>query len=207
MTGIVNYGVGNIYSVVSAVKKCGEESFIIEKPSDFLKADKIILPGVGAFGKGIQHLQESGIKTALFDIIKTGKPFLGICLGMQILFSYSEEGDCEGLNLIKGNVRKFVFQPFHKMKVPHMGLSIVKIIEPGKKLFNNIPDNMWFYFAHSYYVIPEESTVIAATTNYGYRFVSAVKMNNIVGVQFHPEKSGDCGLIFLKNFLEGRWLL
>jgi len=206
LTGIINYGAGNIYSVITAFKKCGEEVFIINNPSDFSKADRLVLPGVGAFGDGIRSLDESGLKIALSGSVKSGKPFLGICLGLQLLFDHSEEGDCEGLKLIKGNVIKFSFPFSESMKVPHMGWNQVQVKYNGKELFLNIPDKTWFYFAHSYFAAPEKSNTIAAITYYGHEFASVVKMNNIVGVLFHPEKSGDYGLCFIKNFLEGKWL-
>jgi len=122
LTGIINYGAGNIYSVITAVKKCGGQVFVIEKPEDFSRAGRIILPGVGAFGDGIKSLEKSGMGERLVAEIRGGKPFLGICLGLQLLFSHSQEGDCKGFNLIEGKVERFLF-PGEKIKVPHMGWS------------------------------------------------------------------------------------
>ena len=205
MTGIVNYGAGNIYSVLTAFEKCGEKGFIIENLSDFSKADRIILPGVGAFADGIRSLRSSGLITGLYRSMNEGKPFLGICLGLQLLFSHSEEGNCDGFNLIRGKVKKFSFSS-REIKVPHMGWSLVEVTEKGKELFRDIPDRTWFYFAHSYYAVPEETGTVAGKTHYGHEFASVVRMGSIVGVQFHPEKSGYYGLVFVKNFLEGKWL-
>lgn len=205
MTGIINYGAGNIYSVITAVKKCGGQVFVIEKPEDFSRAGRIILPGVGAFGDGIKSLEKSGMGERLVAEIRGGKPFLGICLGLQLLFSHSQEGDCKGFNLIEGKVERFLF-PGEKIKVPHMGWSQAEANDAGKILFSGIPESSYFYFAHSYYAVPEEAAFVAAKTFYGIEFTSVVKKRNMVGVQFHPEKSGDCGLVFMKNFLEGKWL-
>ncbi|MBN1445568.1 MAG: imidazole glycerol phosphate synthase subunit HisH [Candidatus Omnitrophica bacterium] len=205
MTGIVNYGAGNIHSVFTAVKTCGEEPFVIEKAADLKKAAIVILPGVGAFADGMKSLTESGIIEPLITGIKEGKPFLGICLGLQLLFSHSEEGSCGGFGLIKGGVKKFSFAD-RAFRIPHMGWNRVKISSPGETLFKNIPDCEYFYFAHSYYPAPENRRVIIGETFYGNEFVSAVRRENIAGVQFHPEKSGDSGILFLKNFLEGKWL-
>lgn len=205
MTGIINYGAGNIYSVLTAVKKCGGEAFVIESVRDFSKAGSIILPGVGAFADGMENLEKSDMGEKLAAEINSGKPFLGICLGLQLLFSHSEEGGCKGLNLIGGGVKKFVF-PSRRIKIPHMGWSKVDVQDAGEILFKGIPPGTYFYFAHSYYAVPENKTVVASKTFYGREFASAVKIGNIAGVQFHPEKSGDYGLMFIKNFLEEKWL-
>ncbi len=205
MTGIINYGAGNIYSVFTAVKTCGGEPFVIEKATDLKKGSMIVLPGVGAFADGIKSLSESGIIEPLIREIEKGKPFLGICLGLQLLFSYSEEGNCRGFDLIKGDVKKFSFGN-RDFRIPHMGWNKLKIIDRKNWLFDDIPDNEYFYFAHSYYPEPEDCSVILGKTLYGIEFVSAIKKQNLVGVQFHPEKSGDCGIRFLKNFMGGKWL-
>lgn len=205
MTGIINYGAGNIRSVQSAVSACGEKVFVIEKPDDLKKADNIILPGVGAFADGMKSLGVSGMIEPLVDAIKSGKPFLGICLGLQLLFSHSEEGDCAGFGLIKGRVKRFRFEG-RDLRIPHMGWNRMKTADRTETLFDGIPDNQYFYFAHSFYPEPDDRTVIAGTTVYGTEFTSAIKNNNLAGVQFHPEKSGDYGIRFIKNFLEGKWL-
>ncbi len=205
MTGIINYGAGNIHSVYTAVKTCGGEPFVIENAADLKKASIIILPGVGAFGDGMKSMSESGMIDPLMAEIRKGKPFLGICLGLQLLFSHSEEGDCKGFGLIKGRVKKFSFAD-RAFRIPHMGWNRVKIQDSGETLFKNIPDGEYFYFAHSYYPAPDDRQVIIGETSYGREFVSAVREENIAGVQFHPEKSGDSGIRFLKNFLEEKWL-
>ena len=207
MTGIVNYGAGNIYSVLTAVRKCGEDAFIVEKAGDLSSADSIILPGVGAFGDGMNALSGSGLKEALVKSVSGGKPFLGICLGMQLLFSHSDEGDCDGFGIINGMVRRFSFPAALSIKVPHMGWNVVEAAGPGRELFAGIPSNSMFYFAHSFYATPDDPGAVAGRTVYGHPFASVVKIRNIAGVQFHPEKSGDWGLLFIKNFLEGKWLV
>jgi imidazole glycerol-phosphate synthase subunit HisH len=205
MTGIINYGAGNIRSVQSAVAACGEKTFVIQKPEDLKKADNIILPGVGSFADGMKSLTENKMIDPLILSIKGGKPFLGICLGLQLLFSHSEEGDCEGFNLIKGNVKRFSSEDI-SLRIPHMGWNKLKLKTDKDLIFSGIPDNEYFYFAHSYYSEPEDTSVIRGTTTYGKEFASVIKRENIVGVQFHPEKSGDNGILFIKNFLEGKWL-
>ncbi|MCM8760310.1 MAG: imidazole glycerol phosphate synthase subunit HisH [Candidatus Omnitrophica bacterium] len=204
MVGIINYGAGNIRSVCSSVIACGETVFLIEEGHDFKKADIIILPGVGAFGDGMDGLSFKGLIKPLIEEINNGRPFLGICLGLQMLFSYSEEGNCKGLGIMKGVVKKFKIKD--GQKVPHMGWSRVKLLELEDPLFFNIGDNQYFYFAHSYYVEPDDTSVVKGITHYGIEFASFIKKDNIVGVQLHPEKSGDNGIKFLKNFLEGKWL-
>jgi len=205
MVGIINYGAGNIRSVCSSIIACGKKVFLIERGSDIKKSDIIVLPGVGAFDDGMKGLSLKGIIGPLVEEIDKGKPFLGICLGFQMLFSHSEEGDSKGLGIIKGEVKRFKLKN-KKLKVPHMGWSRVKLSEPDNPLFFNIGDNNYFYFAHSYYVQPDDISVVAGTTEYGIEFASFIKKDNIVGVQFHPEKSGELGIKFLKNFLEGIWL-
>ncbi|MCX8082778.1 MAG: imidazole glycerol phosphate synthase subunit HisH [bacterium] len=202
--GIINYGAGNIRSVYTSVVACGGCPFIIEKADDLNKVDIIILPGVGAFDDGIKGLFKKGIKDVLIEEINNGKPFLGICLGLQLLFSYSEEGACKGLDIISGKVKKLRLD--NRFKVPHMGWSRVNLVNPDNLLFSNIGDNRYFYFAHSYYVEPDDISTVGGRTEYGIEFTSFVRKDNIVGIQFHPEKSGDNGIRFLKNFLEGKWL-
>lgn len=205
MVGIINYGAGNIRSVCSSVIACGEKVFLIEEANSFKKADIIILPGVGAFEDGMNLLSLKGIIKPLIEEINNGKPFLGICLGLQMLFSYSEEGNCKGLGIMKGEVKRFKVKD-NKIKVPHMGWNRVELIDTENPLFYNIGNNKYFYFAHSYYVKPDDSSIIGGKTNYGIEFTSFIKKDNIVGVQFHPEKSGDNGIRFLEKFLEGKWL-
>lgn len=205
MVGIINYGAGNIYSVLMGVKICGKKGVVVETPDMLKKVEFVILPGVGAFRDGIKNLEKKGISEVIVEEIEKGKPFLGICLGFQLLFSWSEEGNSSGFNILKGKVKKFRFEK-SQLKIPHMGWNKVKFVRK-EKLFEKIPDGTFFYFAHSYYPIPEDESIIAGITEYGVEFSSVVRKDNIVGVQFHPEKSGSYGLTFLKNFLERKWLL
>jgi len=201
MIGIINYGIGNIYSIYTSIKKSFGIPFIVDKPENLKMAKFIILPGVGAFDDGIRNLTKTGIADAIKEEIKKGKYFLGICLGLQLLFSESEEGKNKGLNIIKGKVNKFLFKK-DKLNIPHMGWNRVEIIKKNSRFFNGIPQNSYFYFAHSYYVSPEDKSKIIGITKYGINFPSVIEYNNVIGVQFHPEKSGEFGLIFLKNFLK-----
>lgn len=201
MVGIIKYGAGNIYSVIMGVKYCGKDIIVIEKPKNMSKVKFLILPGVGNFKSGIDYLEKTGLVEELKKIIENGIPFLGICLGLQLLFEWSEEGEKEGLGIFKGKVVKFKNKD---IKVPHMGWNKVKIVKENL-IFKDIPDNSYFYFAHSYYPIPEKD-IILGITEYGNKFSSIVMKDNILGVQFHPEKSGNNGLTFLKNTLKGKWL-
>ncbi|MCM8765797.1 MAG: imidazole glycerol phosphate synthase subunit HisH [Candidatus Omnitrophica bacterium] len=202
MIVIVNYRMGNLRSVAKAFEVMGAEVLVSDKIRDLRQARAIVLPGVGAFGQGMKHLRELGIIPVLKEEINKGKPFLGICLGLQLLFTYSEEhGIHRGLNIIAGKVKSFP----KRLKVPHMGWNQVKIQNSKFKIrnliFAGIPDNSYFYFLHSYYVVPEDKRIILATTDYGVKFASLIQKDNIFGVQFHPEKSQELGLKILKNFL------
>jgi len=202
LIAVVDYGLGNLRSVSKAVEKLGVEVEVTDSPEKIEKADGIILPGVGAFHIGMQNLEKLNLLPVLHEAISKRTPFLGICLGFQILFSQSEEhGICNGMDIIKGKVKRFT----HELKIPHMGWNQVKILPKTfgtkSKIFNGIPDNSYFYFVHSYYAEPEDQNVIIATTEYGHEFTSAVNKNNVWGVQFHPEKRGDIGLKVLRNFL------
>jgi imidazole glycerol-phosphate synthase subunit HisH len=197
MIAVIDYGAGNIRSVAKAVEALGAECFIAENYSDLKKADKVILPGVGAFGKAARTLESGQMKSGIIKFIETGRPFLGICLGFQLLFESSEEDPgITGLNLIRGKSTRLT----GSVKIPHLGWNRVKITE-NHPLWKNIPDESFFYFAHSYMVIPEEKFNIGET-EYGCNFASAIAKDNIIGLQFHPEKSQNNGLKILKNFIE-----
>lgn len=203
MIVIVNYRMGNLKSVVKAFEKVGAEALVSDKGRDLKQAKAIVLPGVGAFGQGMKHLKELGIFPVLKEQINKGKPFLGICLGMQLLFTYSEEhGIHKGLNIIEGKVKCFP----KKLKVPHMGWNQVKIrnlrFETQNLILEGIPDNSYFYFVHSYYVVPKDKSRILATTDYGVEFASVIHKDNLFGVQFHPEKSQELGLKIIRNFVK-----
>ena len=203
MIAVIDYGMGNLRSVSKALETVGAQVKVTGNPEEIIEADAIVLPGVGAFYRGMKNLGNLGILPAIFKAIEEGKPFLGICLGLQLLFTESEEhGVNKGLGLIKGRVRKF--EP--TLKIPHMGWNKVKFkMQNSKcKIFDGVPDESYFYFVHSYYVEPDDKDVILATTGYGVEFASAVAKGNIFGVQFHPEKSTGLGLKILENFVKAR---
>jgi len=200
MIAIIDYGMGNIHSVQKAIQLCRAQTRVTDKPLDIAKAKAIVLPGVGAFDDAMLQLQKKGLVKAITEHIKNKKPFLGICLGMQVLFEKSEEASrSEGLKIIKGKVRKL--QAKKGLKVPHMGWNQLKKISAGCPLFKGIADNAYVYFCHSYYPEPSNAKVKAATTDYGKDFTCVVEQNNVYGVQFHPEKSQSVGLKILKNFV------
>lgn len=203
MIAIVDYGMGNLRSVSKALEKVGGKIEITADSERIRKAKAVVLPGVGAFSQAMTNLKKLNLLSVLTEVIQLKKYFLGICLGFQLLFTESEEGNCKGLNIIKGKVRKFNFPG---LKVPHIGWNTIKLkvkSEKSKvKIFNGIPDNSYFYFVHSYYGEPKNKNVVTATTLYGLQFASVVCKENLFAVQFHPEKSEKLGLQFLKNFVE-----
>ena len=197
---VIDYGMGNLRSVAKAVEKSGYSVKVSGEYLDIKRAKKIILPGVGAFGKAMENLKRQGILDVIKEKLREGTPYLGICLGLQLLFEWSEEGNTKGMGVIKGVVKRFPNLP--SLKIPHMGWNQVKLRMEGEDLFDGIPDNSYFYFIHSYYVIPVEKKIIATTTFYGVEFVSSIKKGNLFACQFHPEKSGKIGLKLLENFLK-----
>jgi len=203
MITIIDYKMGNLGSIQNMLIRIGEKSIITNNIKDIEKANKIILPGVGSFDKAINNLNALN----LIEIIKRKAndekiPILGICLGMQLLSEKSEEGILTGLALIQGEVKKFNFMdPVKKYKIPHMGWNIVKKVK-SSPLTDNIAEDSRFYFVHAYHFVCYRETDILLTTDYGYEFVSAVANDNILGVQFHPEKSHRFGMQLLKNFVE-----
>jgi glutamine amidotransferase len=189
---------GNLASVKNAFLKIGMESFTTSDPDEILAAERVVLPGVGAFADAINNLRTMGMDKAIQEVVKKGTPLLGVCLGMQLLLSVSEEnGLHEGLDIIKGRVVKL--PPIYK--VPHMGWNGIST-KPESRLFRNIPNGSHFYFVHSYYVDTEDDSWVAATSNHGIDFVCAVEKDNVFATQFHPEKSSELGLNILKNFGE-----
>ena len=203
MIAIVDYGMGNLRSVQKGFERVGFEAVVTGDPKMVRDAHAVVLPGVGAFGAAMERLKKSGLLEEIVRAIKTGKPYLGICLGLQLLFTESEEGGrYEGMDLIKGKVVRFK----GNLKVPHMGWNRIRIVKPNP-LLEGIPDGAYFYFVHSYYVVPEDFSVVAATTEYGVEFASMVWRDNLFATQFHPEKSQKLGLRMLENFgkLAGRW--
>ena|SRR3989338_8655349 len=203
MIAVIDYGMGNLRSVAKALESAGANEVKLSSDAGIIQqADKIVLPGVGAIKEAMRELKRLGlIKVINKNIFK--KPFLGICLGLQLLFERSEEGGrVRGLGVFKGTVRRFP----DKLKVPHMGWNQINIkyqISNISNLFlKNIPDNSFFYFCHSYYAAPQDKNIIAATTDYGLEFASAIRKDNLFACQFHPEKSQSLGLKLLKNFVE-----
>ena len=199
MITVIDYGSGNLRSVEKGFLKAGFNVKVTNRPEDVQKAEAIVLPGVGAFKDCMQELTNLGMTDVLVEAIKKGTPYLGICLGLQILFSESVEfGSCKGLDIFKGKVVKFKSD---KLKIPQMGWNQLNI-KNSSPLFNEIPDKSYFYFVHSYYVVPDDEGIISTTTDYGVEFTSSVCKDNVYAVQFHPEKSQALGLQMLKNFGE-----
>lgn len=195
MIAIIDYGMGNLRSVQKGLESIGLNASIATDPDQVVAAEGVILPGVGAFADAIKNLKDTGMDKAIFEIVRLNKPFLGLCLGMQLMFSESEEdGIYQGLDIIKGRVIKL--PPGEK--VPHMGWNQINPVG-GSPLFKGIPDGSYFYFVHSYYCAPEEDATIA-TSQYGIEFTCAVQKGNIMATQFHPEKSSSLGLKVLGNF-------
>ena len=201
MIAIIDYGMGNLRSVQKGFERMGREAVVTRDPKTILSAGKVVLPGVGAFPDCMRNLEEFGLIDPVKKCIDSGKPFLGICLGLQLLFTEGEEfGVHKGLDLIKGRVVRFNLQD-PTLKIPHMGWNSVSIKRRPPALAD-VPEGSHFYFVHSYHVMPEDKGVIATTTTYGTEFVSSVWKDNIFAVQFHPEKSQELGLSILKRFGE-----
>ena len=199
MIGIIDYNMGNLASVYNACHLLDAKASIVKDPNELKKFDRVILPGVGAYGDAMEHLIETGMNEAVYEFAKSGKPMIGICLGMQLLFESSQEfGHSNGLGLIDGEVVKFDKSKMHEdFKIPHMGWNT--IVNKKHPLFEGL-HNPYLYFVHSYHAVTSEKNVIGTTT-YGYEFVSAVNKDNIFGFQPHPEKSHNNGLKILKNFM------
>jgi glutamine amidotransferase len=197
--GIVDYNMGNLASVSNAFKKIGADAEIVKDADKLNDYDKLVFPGVGAFGDATEHLKSTGLDEAIKEFVATGKYVLGVCLGMQLLFESSEEfGNYEGLGLIEGKVVKFNKAKTGNLKIPHMGWNKMFFVK-NTPLFNGL-DDPYLYFVHSYHAVCEEKFVIGKTL-YGYEFVSAVNKDNIFGFQPHPEKSHNAGLKILENFI------
>jgi len=197
---IIDYQMGNLRSVQKGFEKVGHAATITASPADLAAADKIVLPGVGAFGDAIAELRRRDLVGPIRDAIAAGKPFLGICLGLQLLFDVGYEGgEFEGLGILRGKVVRFDLP--HEFKVPHMGWNRGQLLRPAPHL-KDIADGTFFYFVHSYYCVPEDPRVVAIETDYGQPFCAAVWRDNLFATQFHPEKSQAEGLKILKNFAE-----
>lgn len=200
MIAIIDYDAGNIRSVEKAMAKLGQEVWITRDRERIINADKVILPGVGSFGDAMAHLREYNLVEVIKDVVAEKKPFLGICLGLQLLYESSEETPgVEGLGILKGKILKIPEQK--DLKIPHMGWNSLHLQNDGR-LFRGIEQNPYVYFVHSYYLKAGEEETVKATTEYSVNIHASVEKDNVFACQFHPEKSGDLGLQILKNFAE-----
>ncbi len=202
MIAVVDYGMGNLRSVAKALETAGAVVEVTDEADKIKEAAAVVLPGVGAFEEAIQGLKQRGLIQPIVQSIQEGKPFLGICLGLHLLFTESEEGGHhKGLEILKGKVKRFS----QRVKIPHIGWNRVKKCAPAGQLsavLKEVPDESYFYFDHSYYVEPEDETIVATTTEYGVRFASTVVQGDIFACQYHPEKSQRLGLKLLRGFIE-----
>lgn len=203
MIAVIDYGVGNLFSVEKALAALGAEVVVTSDAEAIKVADKIVLPGVGAFGDCMKNLEATGLIPTIMECIAGGKPLLGICVGLQILFEGSEESpEAKGLGIFKGQVKKINASG---LKIPHMGWNNIKVAEPRQAvdLFRDLNEKPYVYFVHSYHAVPEDRSIITATSEYGETITASVARGNVQATQFHPEKSGDVGLNILKNFING----
>lgn len=210
MIAIIDYGMGNLKSVYQAISEVNnalqhkQEIIITADKAKIYSADKIIFPGQGAMPDCMQEIEKLNLKQTIINAAKN-KPFLGICLGFQMLFTHSQEGNVDGLNIFAGKVVRFENNDSEKLKIPHMGWNNIYINQQNaaaKILFNNVENSTRYYFVHSYYVVPDDQNIIAATCNYGKDFACAIAKDNIFATQFHPEKSSASGLQIIENFLK-----
>jgi glutamine amidotransferase len=200
MIAIIDYGAGNIRSIEKALEHVGAVVQVTDEPSVVTRAQAVVLPGVGSGGAAMARITQQGLDNAIRQSTQEGKPFLGICLGMQLLADHHAEGEVDGLGLFAGEVRRIPHGP----KIPHMGWNQVKPQQSALAIFEGIQPDAYFYFAHSYYVEPQDQHGVAAVTDYGSPFCSVIVTECVWGTQFHPEKSGSVGLQLLKNFV--RWV-
>ncbi len=202
MIVVIDYGMGNLHSVRKALEVAGARVKVSSSPADIEKAEKIVFPGVGAFGEAMKELGRRKLAGPIKDSISAGKPFLGLCLGLQLLFEKSEEAPgIKGLGVLRGNVKRFRLKG---LKVPHMGWNNIKSTRrktQDTRILKGIPDDSYMYFVHSYYAVPADKKDILVTTDYGMDFTSGVARDNIYALQFHPEKSQEMGLRILRNFV------
>jgi glutamine amidotransferase len=191
---------GNLHSACKGLERAGAIPQVTDVSHDLHQADAVVLPGVGAFDPAIQHLRSRDLIQPIKDVIASGKPFLGICLGLQILLDGSEEGHEDGLGIVPGMVRRFRYEP--GITIPHMGWNQLDLTQPSVPLWKQMPDRPWMYFVHSFYADPADSAVRAASITHGSQTVAAaIARNNLMAVQFHPEKSSTSGLQILANFV------
>ncbi len=200
MIAVIDYDAGNLKSVEKALILLGEEVIVSRDSEEILKADRVILPGVGAFGDAMEKLNRFGLVETIHKVVENKTPFLGICLGMQLLFDESDEAPrVKGLGILPGKILRI--PPVQGLKIPHMGWNSLKITE-NARLFKGISDGAYVYFVHSYYLKADEEAIVAASTEYGVTIHASVEAGNVFGCQFHPEKSSEVGLRILKNFAE-----
>lgn len=199
MIAIIDYDAGNLRSVEKALLSIGEETIVTRNHDEILAADKVVLPGVGAFGDAMRKLHEYKLVDTIHEAVDSGKPFLGICLGLQLLFRRSDESDgVEGLSILPGEILRIPEAP--GIKIPHIGWNSLEVSE-GARLFKGLGENPYVYFVHSYYLKADDDSIVAATAEYGGTLIHAsVQKDNVYACQFHPEKSGSVGMQILKNF-------
>ena len=200
MIAIIDYDAGNIKSVEKALQKLGADVVITKDAEEILQADKVILPGVGAFGDAMANLKKFGLDKVIYEVVEKGTPFLGICLGLQLLFERSDETPgVEGLGILKGEILRIPDKD--DLKIPHMGWNSLHLQNQGR-LFQGLSEQSYVYFVHSYYLKAEDEQIVKATTDYSVNIHASVEKDNVFACQFHPEKSSDVGLQILKNFVE-----
>ena len=200
---IINSGLGNFNSVLNMIRKCGSNALLTNSYEDVLNSKKIILPGIGSFDQAIKSLRKFSLDKAICEALNNGSYLLAICVGMQMLFDSSEEGNLKGLSLIKGKIKKFKFNTntnTNKLPIPHMGWNNIDL-KKKSRLFSDQTEKNRVYFAHSYYAVCQNTEDELSSTNYSFEFTSSVEKNNIFGVQFHPEKSHKFGVKLFKNFI------
>lgn len=200
MIGILDYGMANLRSVQKAFAYVGADAQILKTPDDIRGCDHLVLPGVGALADAVATLRDRGLDQPILEHIRCGKPFLGICLGLQMLFEVGyEDGEHPALGVFAGKCVRFEVDQTQGLKVPHMGWNQLTVVRPSP-LVQDIPQGASVYFVHSYHVVPQDASVVATTTDYGGAFVSSIWKDNVLATQFHPEKSQSVGLMMLKNF-------
>jgi len=200
MIAMIDYDAGNIKSVEKALQKLGADVVITKDPQLILNADKVILPGVGSFGDAMNNLKKYGLDEVIHQVVENGTPFLGICLGLQLLFERSDESpEAVGLGILKGEILRI--PDAEGLKIPHMGWNSLHL-QNGGRLFQGLKENDYVYFVHSYYLKAEDEEIVKATTNYSVNIHASVEKDNVFACQFHPEKSSDVGLQILRNFVE-----
>ena len=198
---VIDYDMGNLHSACKGLEQAGAQTVVSDRPQELEQADAVVLPGVGAFDPAMQHLRSRDLIPVIKEILASGKPLLGICLGLQILFEGSEEGNEPGLGVIPGTVKRFHSEP--ELTIPHMGWNQLEFTQPQLPLWQQLPPQPWAYFVHSYYVAPTNPQVQAATVTHGTQTVTAaIAQDNLMAVQFHPEKSSAAGLQILANFVQ-----